>query len=86
MSVPQFGHFFGPLFQVCGSEGGAVPIDEAIFFHGLGFLVENFGDVESEPPYSSCGVLQFGDIFHLYLSFLIFHLYEEGGEAEPQLI
>ena len=54
LSVPYFGHLPGPFFQVCGSKGGAVPLVEELLFSCLEFLVDKGGDVERNPPYSSC--------------------------------
>ena len=85
MIVTYFGHFIGPLFQVCVSEGGPVPLAEAVLFHRLVFLVDKGGDVKRDTPSSSCGICQFGDSFQLYFPFFIFNLYGEGGEAELQL-
>ena len=85
MSVPCVGHFPGPFFQVCGYEGGAVPLAEAVLFHRLGFFVEKSGDVEREPPSHSCDIFHIGYGFRICFNFLFFPLYEEGGEIEPHL-
>ena len=44
--VPYFFHFLGPFFQICGSECDTVLLAEAVFFHGILFLVEKGGNVE----------------------------------------
>ena len=54
LSVTYFCHFLGPFFQVCGSEDDSVLFAEELFFRGHGFLVEMSGNVDEEPPYSSC--------------------------------